>query len=290
MPASLALVCVAAAGSVYLGTDRPSGSESSPARRLRLGQLLERGREQLLQPLKQHPALPPSLLRLSSEQPPADVAQAWRHLRQRTQGQASHSLAPCVAEVDRSLGTDAALKADRRRRLWGRRRVGSAQVISAATRLEAQRLVRELSAFPSRGSGAELQLLDAKTAKKAKKRVLILISDTGGGHRASAQALEAAMAQVSPGKVDVSIVDVWTQYGAWPFNTMVEGYRLAAKYPQLLWCASRDNRYPPFHPPGGVAFIGVPGRCRRLARETERLRSSRCPRCARAIVRSASRG
>jgi hypothetical protein len=231
MPAPLTLVCVAAAGSVYLGTDRPSGSGSLPTRGLRIGQLLERGREQLLQPLKGA-----QLLRASSEPPPADVAQALGRLRQQTDGQAAHCVTPCVFEAGSSPGAAAA--AHRRRRLWGKRSADSAPVISASTRLEAQRLVRELSASPSRSSGTQAQLLDAKTAKKGKKRVLILISDTGGGHRASAQALEAAMAQVSPGKVDVSIVDVWTQYGAWPFNTMVDGYRLAAKHPQLLWCAT----------------------------------------------------
>jgi len=34
-----------------------------------------------------------------------------------------------------------------------------------------------------------------------KKRVLILMSDTGGGHRASALALETALEELFPGKV-----------------------------------------------------------------------------------------
>jgi len=34
--------------------------------------------------------------------------------------------------------------------------------------------------------------------------------------------------------MDVSIVDIWTQYGAFPFNTIVGGYRLAAQYPQVF--------------------------------------------------------
>jgi 1,2-diacylglycerol 3-beta-galactosyltransferase len=61
------------------------------------------------------------------------------------------------------------------------------------------------------------------------------VISSGGGHRASAEALEAAMEREAPGRLDVAIVDVWTQYGAFPFNKFVPSYRLAAKYPNVLW-------------------------------------------------------
>jgi len=70
--------------------------------------------------------------------------------------------------------------------------------------------------------------------KLLQKRVLILISDTGGGHRASAQALEAAFEEVRPGEMDVRIVDIWTDYGKWPYNKFVPGYQFVAKNP-ILW-------------------------------------------------------
>lgn len=41
----------------------------------------------------------------------------------------------------------------------------------------------------------------ATAAGKGKKKVLILMSDTGGGHRASAQALEAAFSELFPNQV-----------------------------------------------------------------------------------------
>mmetsp|Transcript_35967 Transcript_35967/g.117514 ORF Transcript_35967/g.117514 Transcript_35967/m.117514 type:complete len:429 (+) Transcript_35967:582-1868(+) len=86
------------------------------------------------------------------------------------------------------------------------------------------------------GRRDESRALATRSAAAAgKKRVLILISDTGGGHRASAEALEAAMEREAPGRLDVAIVDVWTQYGAFPFNKFVPSYRLAAKYPNVLW-------------------------------------------------------
>jgi 1,2-diacylglycerol 3-beta-galactosyltransferase len=72
----------------------------------------------------------------------------------------------------------------------------------------------------------------AKTTKK--KRILILMSDTGGGHRASAQAIDRAINQQIPGKVDVSVMDIWTDHAKWPFNNFVPYYRFLAKHP-LLW-------------------------------------------------------
>ena len=72
------------------------------------------------------------------------------------------------------------------------------------------------------------------SGKRAKKRVLILMSDTGGGHRASAQAIDRALADLYPGKTEVNIIDIWSDHGKWPFNTFVGTYRFLAKYP-ILW-------------------------------------------------------
>ena len=74
-----------------------------------------------------------------------------------------------------------------------------------------------------------------------KKRVLMLISDTGGGHRASAQAVESMIEQVRPGATDVRIVDVFTDYCPWPYNKFVTGYQTMAKNPwmwQYSWHTS----------------------------------------------------
>jgi len=71
---------------------------------------------------------------------------------------------------------------------------------------------------------------------ESKKKVLILFSDTGGGHKASALSLEAAMNRLYPGKFDFDIVDIWTDHGSWPYNRFVPGYQFLAKNP-LMWKA-----------------------------------------------------
>jgi 1,2-diacylglycerol 3-beta-galactosyltransferase len=67
-----------------------------------------------------------------------------------------------------------------------------------------------------------------------KKKILILMSDTGGGHRASAQALDEALQQQFPGAFNVEILDIWTNHANYPFNQFVPVYRFLAKY-RLMW-------------------------------------------------------
>mmetsp|Transcript_13077 Transcript_13077/g.32037 ORF Transcript_13077/g.32037 Transcript_13077/m.32037 type:complete len:567 (-) Transcript_13077:74-1774(-) len=65
-------------------------------------------------------------------------------------------------------------------------------------------------------------------------KVLILLSDTGGGHRASARALVDAFNVLRPGQVQVEIVDVWTAHAPPPFNNFVKNYQYLAQRP-LQW-------------------------------------------------------
>lgn len=81
---------------------------------------------------------------------------------------------------------------------------------------------------------------------KKNKKVLILMSDTGGGHRASAQALDRAMNELFPNSnIDVDILDIWTDHATWPFNGFVESYRFLAKYPMLWRMSYSYARFPP---------------------------------------------
>ena len=66
-------------------------------------------------------------------------------------------------------------------------------------------------------------------------RILILMSDTGGGHRASAQALQAAFAARYPGRFQVEIVDLWTDYTPWPINRMPPMYSPVVARALWLW-------------------------------------------------------
>ena len=46
----------------------------------------------------------------------------------------------------------------------------------------------------------------------AATQVMILMSYTGGGHRASAKAIEDALTRLYPGRVECDIVDMWTDH------------------------------------------------------------------------------
>lgn len=56
--------------------------------------------------------------------------------------------------------------------------------------------------------------------------MLILMSDTGGGHRASAQALETALEDLFPGRIEVATVDMLTEHAHWPLNLSVPAYQV----------------------------------------------------------------
>jgi 1,2-diacylglycerol 3-beta-galactosyltransferase len=57
------------------------------------------------------------------------------------------------------------------------------------------------------------------------KRVLILMSDTGGGHRASAEALKAAFASLYGARFQVDLVDLWMKHAPWPLSALPRSYR-----------------------------------------------------------------
>jgi len=65
--------------------------------------------------------------------------------------------------------------------------------------------------------------------------VQILMSDTGGGHRASANAIRDAFDVLYPGKIQCDIVDIYSDYGPfWPYNAYVPLYKIMAEY-SFLW-------------------------------------------------------
>ena len=98
-----------------------------------------------------------------------------------------------------------------------------------------EKVLSVVAAAPTKSPRPSLRTLFAtKGGANKKKRVLILMSDTGGGHRASAVAIDKAMSERIPGKVDVTVMDIWTDHAKWPFNNFVPYYRFLAKHP-LLW-------------------------------------------------------
>lgn len=84
--------------------------------------------------------------------------------------------------------------------------------------------------------------------ERGRFRILVLMSDTGGGHRASAQALEAAFEQLYPGSCEITTVDYWKSVAGFPFNNFPQQYTYCAKRPFLwkflyLWALFRPTRF-----------------------------------------------
>lgn len=67
------------------------------------------------------------------------------------------------------------------------------------------------------------------------QRILILMSDTGGGHRASAQALKAGFDELYPERFTIEIIDFITDYLPWPFNQMPKAYPFLSNDAPWLW-------------------------------------------------------
>ncbi|KAL3744338.1 hypothetical protein ACJRO7_013580 [Eucalyptus globulus] len=65
------------------------------------------------------------------------------------------------------------------------------------------------------------------------KNVLILMSDTGGGHRASAEAIRDAFKSEFGDEYRIFVKDVWKEYTGWPLNNMEKSYKFLVKHVQL---------------------------------------------------------
>ena len=85
-------------------------------------------------------------------------------------------------------------------------------------------------------------LLSATTKEDDIATIQILMSDTGGGHRASANALRDAfnvLHETEPNRFPIpihcDIVDIYTDYGPFfPYNQYVGLYKIMAEY-DFLW-------------------------------------------------------
>lgn len=75
-------------------------------------------------------------------------------------------------------------------------------------------------------------VLNVVEAEKPKK-VLILMSDTGGGHRASAEAIKAAFNEEFGEEYQVFVTDLWSDHTPWPFNQLPRSYNFLVKHGPL---------------------------------------------------------
>jgi len=65
------------------------------------------------------------------------------------------------------------------------------------------------------------------------KRIIFLMSDTGGGHRAAAEAVKAAV--LSHHEADIQLVDVFRNYSPFPFKYMPEFYPWLVNHSKSSW-------------------------------------------------------
>ncbi|KAH6779284.1 monogalactosyldiacylglycerol synthase type C [Perilla frutescens var. hirtella] len=79
------------------------------------------------------------------------------------------------------------------------------------------------------GTTMEMQQIGAERTKN----VLILMSDTGGGHRASAEAIRDAFQLEYGDQYRVFVKDVWKEYTGWPLNDMERQYKFMVRHVQL---------------------------------------------------------
>jgi 1,2-diacylglycerol 3-beta-galactosyltransferase len=70
----------------------------------------------------------------------------------------------------------------------------------------------------------ERVMLHRTDDSQAARRFLFLFSDTGGGHRASAQAVKNEMHRIHGSAVSVEMVDVFIELDRWPFSNLPQWY------------------------------------------------------------------
>jgi len=100
-------------------------------------------------------------------------------------------------------------------------------------------------------------------------RVLVLFSDTGGGHRSAAEALIEAWRAEEPGRVEADMVDVFRGYTPFPFNQAPRTYPFAVRYFPPLYAATFYGSDSPRRAKA-LAYASYPyvrRRLRRLLRE-----------------------
>ncbi|RME51095.1 MAG: galactosyldiacylglycerol synthase [Caldilineae bacterium] len=75
-----------------------------------------------------------------------------------------------------------------------------------------------------------------------RKRILFLMSDTGGGHRAAAEAIDEAIHHLYPNTFHTFIEDLWKEHTPWPVNKIPAAYpwMIARGMPvwKLIWLMS----------------------------------------------------
>ncbi len=70
------------------------------------------------------------------------------------------------------------------------------------------------------------------------KRFLFIFSDTGGGHRASANAVKDAMTHLYGSAVEIELVDIFVEMDRWPFDRFPHWYPIFVSMNGIPWGVS----------------------------------------------------
>lgn len=75
-------------------------------------------------------------------------------------------------------------------------------------------------------------------AHRNPKRFLFIFSDTGGGHRASANAVKDAMTRLYGSAVEIDMVDIFVEMDRWPFDRFPHWYPIFVGMNGIPWAVS----------------------------------------------------
>lgn len=92
------------------------------------------------------------------------------------------------------------------------------------------------------------------------KRVMCLMSDTGGGHRASATALKDGFEVLYGDKFDMNVVDLWSSSSPWPLCNMPKSYFFLVKNPWLWRMSFRSSEPELIHETVFTGYTAIVGR------------------------------
>ena len=102
---------------------------------------------------------------------------------------------------------------------------------------ECRRAARDAPLTTSRGTGTAAIAQTAKVPDRVSKRVLFLISDTGGGHRAGAQAIGAALDEIGDGTEFTWRIEDIAAHCTFPLSKLGPAYSAALRYAPPLYGA-----------------------------------------------------
>ena len=162
-------------------------------------------------------------------------------------GEEAVSSKNCRDGTAEAAGVQGGVDSGGRGRGRGGRRRRSKRVVwdalASLTKLDKIFPERDTSVAPKRGPAAGEYDKDPSSLDGALK-VLFLSADTGGGHRASSEALAKEMQSLHP-NTTYALYDIWTEDGSYPYNTLVDSYTYTSSRYRIWRAMYHFSNLPP---------------------------------------------